>query len=304
VLGIDHLFLPTVRLGAELSLHTQLEGVTLLQVAPPGGASAGATEVIANPGSGPGAHPYGADLPAHPGLERTWTALTVSAQARFPRWSGYFSWVWSELDGTWNGIANPDDPTAPISPHTGDTCATLEGCFSADGEPASGPLALDRPHRVKLSGHLQLREGLTLSGFVRVQSGTPFARQVTVVTGEGSSSVLTRLFHPDGRGSGDRLPTEIQADLRLQYELVPARDGGRRLVLFADLHNAFDDQRVLVRWPTAYLDPVAVGRSVFFAGFDVDALAAAQGIAADPRFGEGLLFAAPRRLRLGLRWEW
>ena len=78
---------------------------------------------------------------------------------------------------------------------------------------------------------------------------------------------------------------------------MPLRSDDRRLSLFAEALNVFDQDAANQLWPFAYLDPVLVGPG----RPDLLVAAAAQGVRQDPRESLPVAFQTSRRVRAGLR---
>ena len=78
---------------------------------------------------------------------------------------------------------------------------------------------------------------------------------------------------------------------------MPLRSDDRRLSLFAEALNVFDQDAADQLWPLAYLDPVLVGPN----RPDLLVSAAAQGARPDLRESLPVAFQTSRRVRAGLR---
>ena len=108
-----------------------------------------------------------------------------------------------------------------------------------------GPLFEDRPHVFKVFGTYAATPRLTASGYLRVQSGTPWAARGRDWAGRHRSTI----WSPPAR---HRNPTWANLDLMASYRL-PA--GGRAAVtLEARLLNVFDNQTRLSTDSQQFLD--------------------------------------------------
>jgi hypothetical protein len=108
------------------------------------------------------------------------------------------------------------------------------------------------------------------------------------------------VVNAEGGGLGDPV-SQLDLEARWGIQAGPFAQEGRRLSLVLQVSNVLDEHRALGRWDRLTLEPIVVPRAAFFAGFDALALAEAQGVALDPRFGQPRLVQRPREARLGLR---
>ena len=144
----------------------------------------------------------------------------------------------------------------------------------------------DRPVIFKMMGSYDLPFGVTLGGFLRVQSGTPWeARGGTPSTSDG------RYLEPAG---SHRLPTWTNFDLLAAYTFKPSGNLGIRLE--ARVQNVFNTQTVLAVNSTKYLDGYSDGPPASNPTYG------AQGTTQpNPQFGTPTAWAAPRRFVLTAR---
>jgi hypothetical protein len=141
-----------------------------------------------------------------------------------------------------------------------------------------GPLFEDRPHIVKVLTSYAVTSSLTMSGYLRVQSGTPWAARGRDVAG----AVLNYL-EPAG---SHRNPTWANLDFMSAYRLPL---GGRANVSFeARVLNVFNNQTRLVTDSQQYLDLRRVSTPPYIAPYRQP----------NPFFATGSGFAPPRRLHV------
>jgi len=233
-------------------------------------------------------------------------AVEVTFDRRFSNnWQAAASYRWSRLHGTFEGFFREDngqsDPgiTSLYDFPTNDPSYTAIGVpqfgYRGDirylGELGKGPLPLDRPHQIKLSGNYSFPWGLSLGPVVTFSSGkplTPFAANPNY-TNAGEIPEAPR-------GSGiqtidgfkERTPFESQVDLQAAYQL---QIGRQRITLLADFFNLFNQRSVR----------------------DYDNFTEISFGEANPDFGKPITqniggappqFQAPFALRLGARFEW
>ena len=141
-----------------------------------------------------------------------------------------------------------------------------------------GPLNEDRPHVFKAFSSYALPYGFNLSGYLRVQSGTPWNAR-----GRDWALGVQNYLEPAG---AHRNPTWANLDLMGTY-LVPLHSR-RRLLLEARVLNVFDAQTQLATDSQQYLDLRTIPVPPYFAPYQDP----------NPFFGLGNAFAPPRRLYL------
>ena len=149
-----------------------------------------------------------------------------------------------------------------------------------------GDLGQDRPIIFKLMGTYDLPFGVTLGGFLRVQSGAAWQatgdEPVTTVSG-------SRYIEPAG---SRRFPTWTNFDLLAAYTFKPSSSLGVRLE--ARVNNVFDTQTVLSVNRLEYLDPYVPGVPARNMG--------PQGTSQpNPLYGTPTSWASPRRFVLTAR---
>jgi hypothetical protein len=153
-----------------------------------------------------------------------------------------------------------------------------------------GPLPLDRPHQVKVSGNYTFTNGFGIGAGLNLSSGKPLTALASLPIYDNDSEIPET-----ARGEGfetvdgfkERTPMEAQVDLQASYVLKLG--GTRRLTLLADAFNVFNIRRVL----------------------DYNAATEISFDVSNPDFGTvtnqniaGQMYQAPFALRLGARFGW
>ncbi|MBI3262072.1 MAG: TonB-dependent receptor, partial [Acidobacteria bacterium] len=169
--------------------------------------------------------------PALPRPQRDYDSVEFKYNRRLAeRWSVDGSYTWSRLYGNYPGLANSNelriaanaqltgagqDPRQPSGGRTSPNVTRLFDLpyqmFTEKGTPALGPLAVDRPHQIRLGATYIAPFNLSLGAFFYGASGTPITRQTNIV---GSVPVFYK-----GYGSDGRTPFFNQTDLYLGYEV-------------------------------------------------------------------------------------
>ena len=205
--------------------------------------------------------------------ERTYHAVTVELRRRLSRnWTADVNYTWSRFEGNYD----LDYAT---------TAVFNTSSFYQDGPGTNvedpnrfGPLFEDRPHLLKVLASYMATSRLTASGYLRVQSGTPWAARAR----DWEGGVLNYL-EPAG---SHRNPTWANLDLMLAYRMPIA--GRSRLSVEARALNIFNSQVQLSTDSQQYLDLRTISTPPYFAPYQQ----------ANPFFGTGNAFAPPRRLYL------
>jgi len=205
---------------------------------------------------------------------RVYRAVTIDLRRQMvDRWQGSVSYTWSRFEG------NYDIDFSSVA-------AFNTSSFIQDGPGANvqdpnrdGPLFEDRPHLFKLFGAYTVSSRLVASGFLRVQSGTPWAARAR----DWGGGVLNFL-EPAG---SHRNETWTNLDLMASYRLLSGNRGG--VTLEARLLNVFDHQAQLSTDSQQFLDLRQISTPPYFAPYQQP----------NPFFGLGNGFAPPRRLYLG-----
>jgi hypothetical protein len=212
-----------------------------------------------------------------PDARRMYRAFTLDVQKRYANgWYADANLTWSKLSGNFDedydlGIFN--------------TSSFLEDepGFYTDDPNRNGLLRQDRPIIFKLMGTYDIPFGVTLGGFLRVQSGTPWeARGATPSTSNG------RYLEPAG---SHRLPTWTTFDLSAAYTFKPTTRLGVRLE--ARVSNVFNSQTVLAVNSTKYLDDYVDGPN--------NTYGVQRTSQPNPLYGTPTAWASPRRFTLTAR---
>jgi hypothetical protein len=145
-----------------------------------------------------------------------------------------------------------------------------------------GPLFEDRPHVLKVFTTYAPTPSVGVSGYLRVQSGTPWAARAR----DWAGGVLNYL-EPAG---SHRNPTWANLDLMGTYRVPLQRV---RLTLEARVMNVFDNQTQLATDSQQFLDLRQTTQPPYFAPY----------LQPNPLFGTGNAFAPPRRLSLAATFD-
>ncbi len=141
-----------------------------------------------------------------------------------------------------------------------------------------GPLFEDRPHVFKVFTSYAATSRVTVSGYLRVQSGAPWAAR-----GRDWAGAVLNYLEPAG---SHRNPTWTNLDVMGAYRLPLS---GRANVSFeARLLNVFNNQTQLSTDAQQYLDLRTVSTPPYFAPY----------LQPNPFFATGSGFAPPRRLHV------
>jgi hypothetical protein len=141
-----------------------------------------------------------------------------------------------------------------------------------------GPLFEDRPHVVKVFTSYAVTSRLNASGYLRVQSGTPWAAR-----GRDWAGAVLNYLEPAG---SHRNPVWTNLDLMASYQLPLGNRA--RVSLEARLLNVLDTQTRLGTDAQQFLDLRTMPAPPYFAPY----------LQPNPFFGSGNAFAPPRRLHL------
>jgi outer membrane receptor protein involved in Fe transport len=259
--------------------------------------------ILTNPGEDtqaiqvPGMQPVSFEDPTH-----SYNALELTMDRRFSdNWLMLASYRFSRLRGTYEGFFREDngqsDPgiTSLYDFPTNDPNFTnpqfgYRGDIRFLGALGEGPLPLDRPHQLKVSGNYTFDNGLGVGVGLNVSSGKPLTALASLPIYDNSSEVPET-----ARGEGfetvdgfkTRTPVEVQVDAQASYALNVG--GNRRLTLLADAFNLFNIRRALdynAATETGFLRPNPDLGTV-----------TSDNIA-------GQMYQAPFALRLGVRFGW
>ncbi len=215
-----------------------------------------------------------------PDARRVYRAVTLDVSKRYAdRWYADANITYSKLSG------NFDEDYGLALFNTSSFLEDEPGYYTNDPN-RYGLLRQDRPIIFKLMGTYDLPFGVTVGGFFRYQSGTPWeARGATPSTSDG------RYLEPAGT---NRLSGWTTVDLLAAYTFKPSDSLGIRLE--ARVSNIFDTQTVLSVNSTKYLDPYVDGPPASSPTYG------AQGTSQpNPLYGTPTSWAAPRRFVLSAR---
>jgi hypothetical protein len=169
-----------------------------------------------------------------PDATRVYKAATVELNRRLANhWSMTASYSWSRLEGNFDLDYSTLPGVAAAVFNTSSAIQDGPGEFVEDPF-RDGPLAQDRPHVLKVFGTYIPLEQLTLGGYVRAQSGTPWSAR-----GRDWDNGFRRYLEPAGAHRNDAW-TNI--DLLASYR-VPF--GSRSARIEARVLNLFDTQTTL-----------------------------------------------------------
>jgi hypothetical protein len=206
--------------------------------------------------------------------KRKYQAATVEVNRRMAnRWALNASYTWSKFEGNFDldyssvGVFNTSS-------------------FIQDGPGTNvqeefryGPLRQDRPHLVKVFATVVPISNLTLGGYLRIQSGTPWNARAR----DWEGAVLNYL-EPAG---ANRNPTWTNFDLLTSYRF---RLGDRSsLTVEARVFNVFNTETTLSVDAQKYLDLNTISQPPYFAPYTQP----------NPLFATPNSYATPRRLVLG-----
>ena len=247
---------------------------------------------IANPGFGVATDILGGSCPTCPSLpkaERDYQAFEFEATKRFGnRWGAHASYVYSELEGNYGGLASSDE-NGRNSPNVNRYFDNLFNSFDAQGNAVYGKLATDRPHvfKAQLTYSAPWGTGFGLNQYIG--SGTPLSTQFYYYGVP---------FFAYGRGDMGRTPTLKRTDLAVMHEFRLAGRYGFEVGL--NVLNVFDHDTAVDFDNDFSTTNVAVGTGIddatFFNGFDpTTGMAQAQ---RNPLYGQARQFQDPREVRV------
>ncbi len=208
---------------------------------------------------------------------RTYRAFTVDARRRLT--DGLMtdvSYTWSRFEGNFD----LDYSIVAIF----NTSSFIQDAPGANVEDPNrfGPLFEDRPHVIKVFTSYAATPALSLAGYLRVQSGTPWAAR-----GRDWAGAVLNYLEPAGT---HRNPTWTNLDLMASYRVPLDRI---RLSLEARVMNVFDSQTRLATDAQQFLDLRTTPQPPYFAPYQQP----------NPLFGTGNAFAPPRRLSLAATFD-
>ena len=287
--GLDHELTQTISVGARYAHKWIDRTIEDVGVQVPG---IGEIYYIANPGEGIATHILGPDFPAQPIPERTYDGVEFRLRRRLSDgWSLNTSLLFSRLYGNYSGLASSDE-NGRNSPNVNRFFDGLFMNFDQNGNVTLGRLNTDRPIQFELQGTYDLPWGTNLGLYYTAMSGTPRSSQATV---RGVP------VYYKGRNDLGRGPALMQANVQVAHTFRLPRN--LEFTLLANVSNLFDQRTETSFDTTPYQSAIPVSNEEFFAGFDGDAVAAANGVENDPRFLLANGFQSPRRIRLLARFR-
>jgi hypothetical protein len=204
---------------------------------------------------------------------RTYRAFTIDVRRRLVRnWMTDVSYTWSRFEGNYD----LDYSLAAVY----NTSSFIQDAPGTNVEDPNrfGPLIEDRPHVLKAFVTYAATSRVTVSGFLRIQSGAPW-------TARGRDGAGANMNYLEPAGS-HRNPTWTNLDLMAAYRLPLS--GRARVSVEARLLNVLDDQTRLSTDSLQYLDLRTLPTPPYFAPY----------LQPNPFFSTGNAFAPPRRLHL------
>jgi outer membrane receptor protein involved in Fe transport len=230
--------------------------------------------VIGNPGFGitrndplgvyDGTTPNGTYLV--PEAVRNYDAVELRGQGQLGNFNFLASYTYSKLRGNYSGGANSDE-SGRQDPGVSRAFDLPYYYFDDTGSqsPATGPLATDRPHALKVFAYYTLRSGLGTTNLGVNQvflSGTPDSTSVIY---------LSAPTFPFGRGDLGRTPRYSQTDLSVTHAFKLTK--GTNLRIEANVRNLFDQSSVISRVTqlnrSGAIPASVLPLSTFFAGYNV-----------------------------------
>jgi Carboxypeptidase regulatory-like domain len=204
---------------------------------------------------------------------RTYRAFSVDVRRRLAnRVASDVSYTWSRFEG------NFDLDYAGVSVFNTSSFIQDGPGTNVEDPNRFGPLFEDRPHVFKVFTTYAVTSRVTASGYLRVQSGTPWAAR-----GRDWEGAVLNFLEPSG---SHRNPTWANLDLMGAYRLP--LEGRLKASFEARVLNVFNNQTRLSTDAQQYLDLRTLSTPPFFAPY----------LQANPFFATGNGFAPPRRLYL------
>jgi hypothetical protein len=297
-LGVDHELSSVMSVGLRYAHKWWNETIDDVGVSVPG---VGEVFYIANPGSGLGKSPLGAQFPTVPKVLNHYDGVELVLRKRYTnRWQATSSILWSRLYGNYGGLASSDE-AGRTSPNVSRYYDALYLSFDQKGKEANGLLNTDRPLQFKIQGSYTAKWG------------TNFGLNFFAMSGTVNSSTVTYASVPvyyNGRGDLGRTPMINQTDLNILHDFK--LKGSTRLSLQANISNLFDQDTVTQIAFAAYRDALVIPGftnnpgGAFFqqGGFDTVAIQAARLPASgrpDPRYKLPNAYQSPRAIRVMAR---
>ncbi len=204
---------------------------------------------------------------------RTYRALTADLRRRLLNgWASDVSYTWSRFEGNYDldySLMSVFNTSSFIQDGTG---------TNVEDPNRFGPLFEDRPHVFKVFTSFAATSRVTASGYLRVQSGAPWAARGRDVPG-----AVMNYLEPAG---SHRNPVWANLDLMGAYR-VPL-PGRASVSLEARLLNVFDNQTRLSTDSQQFLDLRSLPTPPYISPYQQP----------NPFFSTGNAFAPPRRLHV------
>jgi TonB dependent receptor/Carboxypeptidase regulatory-like domain/TonB-dependent Receptor Plug Domain len=234
LLGYEHQLMPDLAVGVKGIYREYGEVIEDFLCADDG------TYCIGNPGRGIMSRVFTLDyaqtFPA-PKAEREYKGVQLDLTKRFSNnWSGLASYIYSKLDGNFDGLYAP---FTNVGADPNITAAYDYFDFFTNGSDLNritnqGPLSNDRRHQFKISG-------IYLTPFKLSVGASAFYRSGTPVTRYGYSDIYGRYeFFLSKRGGEGRTPATYEADVHLGY---PIAAGPVTINVLLDIFNILNAQR-------------------------------------------------------------
>jgi hypothetical protein len=204
---------------------------------------------------------------------RSYRAFTADMRRRLLNgWMGNISYTWSRFEGNYDLDLN--------SAATFNTSSFIQDAPGTNVEDPNrqGPLVEDRPHVFKAFTAYSATSRLTVSGYLRVQSGAPWAAR-----GRDWAGPALNYLEPAG---SHRNPTWTNLAAMVSYRLPLA--GPARVSVEARVLNVFNNQTQLSTDSQQFLDLRTLPAPPYVAPY----------LQPNPFFATGNGFAPPRRLHL------
>ena len=204
---------------------------------------------------------------------RTYRALTADVRRRLlDGWSADISYTWSRFEGNY-------DVDYSLTPVFNTSSFIQDGPGTNIEDPNRyGPLGEDRPHVFKLFGSVTPTSRVTASGYMRVQSGTPWAARARDMPG-----AVMNYLEPAG---SHRNPVWANLDVMGAYRLPLSARASVSLEM--RLLNVLNNQTRLSTDSQQFLDFRSLPVPPFIAPYQQP----------NPFFSTGNAFAPPRRLHV------
>jgi hypothetical protein len=204
---------------------------------------------------------------------RSYRAFTVDVRRQLANgWASDVNYTWSRFEGNFD----LDYSTVAVF----NTSSFIQDGPGTNVEDPNrfGPLFEDRPHVLKVFTSYAVTDRIGLAGYLRVQSGTPWAAR-----GRDWAGATLNYLEPAG---SHRNPAWANVDVMASYR-IPF-DAGASLSLEARILNVINNQTQLSTDSQQFLDLPTVPAPPYFGPY----------LQPNPFFGKGNGFAPPRRLHL------